>query len=69
MPELPADVTRRVFFDISINGAHVGRVVMGLYGDIVPKTVENFASLCKGVEVNGRHIGYKGKCTSLIRVI
>ena len=31
--------------DISINGTPFGRVVFGLYGDVVPKTVENFKGL------------------------
>jgi len=31
-----------------------------LYDDIVPKTVENFKSLCKGVKVGGKDLGYEG---------
>ena len=31
-----------VFFDITIGGRSAGRIVMQLYQDITPKTVENF---------------------------
>ena len=31
-----------VFFDITIGGRSAGRIIMQLYNDIVPKTVENF---------------------------
>ncbi|KAI8988999.1 peptidyl-prolyl cis-trans isomerase Cpr7 [Trametes punicea] len=54
-----------VFFDITIGGRPAGRIVMQLYNDIVPKTVENFRALCtgeKGVGKSGKPLHYKG-CT------
>lgn len=30
------------FFDITIGGQPVGRIVFKLYSDLVPKTAENF---------------------------
>ena len=41
-------MTKKVFFDIEIGGANAGRIEMGLFGDVVPKTVDNFFALCKG---------------------
>ncbi|XP_013396524.1 peptidyl-prolyl cis-trans isomerase B isoform X3 [Lingula anatina] len=51
-----AQVTKTVFFDIEIGGEKAGRIEIGLFGDVVPKTVENFVQLATGQ--NG--YGYKG---------
>lgn len=37
-----------VYFDISINDRPAGRIEMLLRADVVPRTVENFRSLCTG---------------------
>ncbi len=53
----------RVFFDIAIGSKPAGRIAMELYSDLVPKTAENFRSLCtgeKGVGKSGKPLHYKG---------
>ena len=43
-----ATITQKVFFDIEIGGEYQGQIVMGLFGDVVPRTVENFVAISEG---------------------
>ncbi|KAK9369088.1 cyclophilin-like peptidyl prolyl cis-trans isomerase [Lipomyces kononenkoae] len=42
------EVTTKVFFEIEQGGKPLGQVVLGLYGNVVPKTAENFRALATG---------------------
>ncbi|KAJ8763552.1 hypothetical protein K2173_002435 [Erythroxylum novogranatense] len=56
----------KCYLDISIGGELEGRIVVELFNDIVPKTAENFRSLCTGEKGIGPNTGvplhFKGCC-------
>ncbi len=48
------------FFDLSINNKPVGKVVFELFYNQLPKTCENFLSLCEGFRnEKGNKLWYK----------
>ncbi|KAL2512436.1 Peptidyl-prolyl cis-trans isomerase CYP21-1 [Abeliophyllum distichum] len=57
------EITHKVFLDVDIDKQRLGRITIGLYGQVVPKTVENFRALCTGEmgnNANGVVLHYKG---------
>lgn len=61
-----AEITTKVYMDVAIAGREEGRVVIGLFGNLVPKTSENFRALCTGERgqspTSGAQLSYEG-CT------
>jgi peptidylprolyl isomerase len=65
-----APVTQKTYFDIEIDGKAAGRITFGLFGDVVPKTTKNFATLCDGsagIGNAGKPLHYKN--SSFHRII
>ena len=63
-------VTDKVFFDVHIDEKPVGRIVFGLFGNDLPRTVDNFTTIADGkagVGKLGAEMDYAG--TTFHRVI
>lgn len=56
--ELPKNppITHKVYFDMEQDGKSLGRITIGLFGTVVPKTVENFRQLAISTDPD---FGYK----------
>ncbi|XP_046402904.1 peptidyl-prolyl cis-trans isomerase D-like [Ischnura elegans] len=57
------DLNPLVYLDIMIGDEKAGRIVLELFKNVLPKTVENFRCLCtgeKGIGIMGRPLHYKG---------
>eukprot|EP00904_Undaria_pinnatifida_P006221 jgi/Undpi1/2729/HiC_scaffold_14.g06107.m1 len=59
------EVTQRAYMDITIGDKPAGRLVIALYGNVVPNTVKNFVSLLTGKNEAG--VSYRG--TEAYRVL
>lgn len=39
-------VTSEIYMDFEHDGKPIGRVIIGMFGEVAPKTVENFRKIC-----------------------
>jgi cyclophilin family peptidyl-prolyl cis-trans isomerase len=63
-PQALKEKRPKVFLEIELHKRKLGRIVLELFGDVVPVTVENFRCLCTGEKgasaVSGKPLHYKG---------
>mmetsp|Transcript_16464 Transcript_16464/g.24294 ORF Transcript_16464/g.24294 Transcript_16464/m.24294 type:complete len:232 (-) Transcript_16464:44-739(-) len=46
-------ITDRVYIDVKLANGEEGRIVMGLFGELLPRVTENFVTLCKANKYAG----------------
>lgn len=52
-------MTHKVFLQVEIDGKDAGKIVLGLFGTVAPKAVENFRALC-ACDQEDKRLCYKG---------
>jgi len=57
-----------VFLDVSVGNTEIGRIIIELFADVVPKTAENFRQFCTG-EFKRDSVPTGFKTTSFHRII
>ncbi|CAD8064613.1 unnamed protein product [Paramecium sonneborni] len=50
-------VTHKIKIGVTIDGKNEGEITLGLFGKVVPKTVENFRALCTGEKKGKSYAG------------
>ena len=48
LAEKSPQITHNVYFDITIGGEAIGTIKLGMFGQVTPKTVENFVAIANG---------------------
>ncbi|UKK02369.1 putative peptidyl-prolyl cis-trans isomerase taCyP [Theileria orientalis] len=51
-------ITHHVHLGVQTDNNTPETLVLGMYGELVPKTVENFLAFCKGTEIGGKKYSY-----------
>lgn len=54
-----SQITDFVYLDLAKGDRYLGRLLIGLFGDVVPLTVNNFIQLVQGYPVHDKILGYK----------
>uniref|UniRef100_A0A061R737 Peptidyl-prolyl cis-trans isomerase n=2 Tax=Tetraselmis sp. GSL018 TaxID=582737 RepID=A0A061R737_9CHLO len=52
--DMDTNFTDYVYLDVKIGDKDAGKILIGLYGNIVPKTVQNFLELCRGTSQSAK---------------
>ncbi|BAM39762.1 putative peptidyl-prolyl cis-trans isomerase taCyP [Theileria orientalis strain Shintoku] len=57
-PEATHKITHHVHLGVQTDNNPQETLVLGMYGDLVPKTVKNFLAFCTGTEIEGKSYSY-----------